>query len=383
MKKSIYSIPKLCKAKTGWYVHFRYNGKQKRYKLGINHIDNLREREMEGNSLAKVLHEKLKSGWNPFVEVQTPNSQMLFLDALDFALEKKKEHLAKKTYLGYKGTLSFVKTATNALMLDYLTVHEVKRAHIRTIIEKAKDQRKWSNKAYNKNLNYLKAILSELIQWDIIETNPAHKIKNLQVSESRANIPPTLEEHSKIKACLEIHHPYFYNFILTEYHTGIRPKEILLIKIEMINLKRNEIILPPEITKNKKERIVPINHHLATVFEAMELDLYPSNFYIFGSYRERGKGNIGKHLDFIPGPTPIKRDTATKRWHSIIKKGLGIDVNMYAYKHFGADQKILAGIDLDVLRELYGHSSKLMTMRYTKVVKEVYRNEIIEKSPDF
>jgi site-specific recombinase XerD len=43
----------------------------------------------------------------------------------------------------------------------------------------------------------------------------------------------------------------------------------------------------------------------------------------------------------------------------------------------------LAGIDLDTLRELYGHTSKMMTMRYAKVVKEVYRKQILEKSPDF
>ena len=49
----------------------------------------------------------------------------------------------------------------------------------------------------------------------------------------------------------------------------------------------------------------------------------------------------------------------------------------------GANKKILAGIELDTLRELYGHTSKLMTLRYAKIVKEVYRKQIIENSPDF
>lgn len=56
---------------------------------------------------------------------------------------------------------------------------------------------------------------------------------------------------------------------------------------------------------------------------------------------------------------------------------------MYAMKHTGANEKILAGIDLDALRELYGHSSKLMTEKYAKVIKEVYRKQIMEKSPEF
>ena len=52
---------------------------------------------------------------------------------------------------------------------------------------------------------------------------------------------------------------------------------------------------------------------------------------MFGSYRDKGKGNVGKFLDFIPGPTKIKRDTATKRWKRIVKDGLKINVNLYVF----------------------------------------------------
>jgi hypothetical protein len=40
-------------------------------------------------------------------------------------------------------------------------------------------------------------------------------------------------------------------------------------------------------------------------------------------------------------------------------------------------------MDLDALRELYGHTSKLMTTKYATVVKEVYRKQIMENSPDY
>jgi hypothetical protein len=62
---------------------------------------------------------------------------------------------------------------------------------------------------------------------------------------------------------------------------------------------------------------------------------------------------------------------------------LGIDVNAYAMKHLGADDKIIAGVDLDSLRETYGHASKLMTKTYAKKLLEVYRNDIIKNSPKF
>jgi integrase len=150
----------------------------------------------------------------------------------------------------------------------------------------------------------------------------------------------------------------------------------------MINLKNCEMILPAKITKTKKKRIVPINQHLMKYYQEMDIEIYPRNFYLFGSYREAGKGNVGKFKDFIPGPTKMNRDTATRRWESIVKKGLGISMNMYAMKHLGADRKILAGLEIDSLRELYGHTSYLMTEKYAKVVKEVHRNNILQNSPE-
>ena len=274
-----------------------------------------------------------------------------------------------------------MKLAVSALDFNNLLVSETKRVHIRHIIEKAKEQRKWSNNAYNKHLNHLKAILSELIQWDIIETNPAHKINNLAVAESDANIPACVEDIEKIKQELESKHYDFWVFCLTIFHTGIRPEEILKITIGMVDLLNSEIILPAEITKTNKKRIVPINQHLFEYYRKMNFQNLPKDYFLFGSNREPGKGNIGKHKDFIAASTKLKRDTATKRWERIVKKGLGIQMNMYALKHHGANMKILAGLELDSLRELYGHTSKLMTEKYAKVVKEVHRKNILENSP--
>lgn len=90
-----------------------------------------------------------------------------------------------------------------------------------------------------------------------------------------------------------------------------------------------------------------------------------------------------KELDFIPGPRKLNRDCASKLWRKLIKDDLGINVNMYSMKHLGANKKILAGVELDALRELYWHTSKMMTLRYAKVVKEVNRKQILDKSPDF
>lgn len=206
------------------------------------------------------------------------------------------------------------------------------------------------------------------------------------VAESRANIPATPQQHEIIKDHLQKLHPNFYNFVVTIFHTGIRPEEIRKIQLFMIwiDMQNSQIILPPDITKTNRDRIVPINKHLFEIYKSMQFENLPKQFYLFGSYKQPGKSNVGAKLNFIPGPSQIKRSTTTRKWESIVKIGLGFkSVNMYSNKHAGANAKILAGMDLEALRELYGHTSKLMTTKYATVVKEVYRKQIMENSPDF
>ena len=56
---------------------------------------------------------------------------------------------------------------------------------------------------------------------------------------------------------------------------------------------------------------------------------------------------------------------------------------MYGLKHKGTDDKLLAGIPLDALRSMYGHSSKRMTERYASKLFEIHAKEIVSKSPEF
>ena len=385
--KSIYTNPKVVKyddSKKPWFVFFRYNGKLYRYKFGINYIENLKKREIEVNLLRDALHEKLKNGWNPSIpDVISATSNYTICEALDFSLEKKKQTLADKTKIDYSCTVKFSKKAINDLQFNNLPIIETKRIHIKMILEKIKENRSWSNKSYNKNLGYLKAILSELMQWDIIETNPAHGIRSLKVGEINGNPPATDDEVVKIKEKILSDFPSFYVYVISIFHTGIRPEELLHIQLKMVDLAKNQIVLPSEITKTDIERIVPINPFFLSYIEGMDILNLDPEFYLFGSKREHSNRGLKKDLDFIPGPKRLNRDCASKLWRKLIKIDLGIDKTMYSLKHLGANKKILAGVELDALRELYGHTSKMMTLRYAKVVKEVNRKQILEKSPDF
>lgn len=182
-------------------------------------------------------------------------------------------------------------------------------------------------------------------------------------------------------------------------------------------MKRQLITIVPDLEEENSKTInirpVPISDVLVPYLKEMELHKYLKHYYLFGSpfaagkcnrgtsfivrskttvkdSREKNKGVCGTmRSDFLmPSPNHVKRDTVTKLWKRIImddpdKGGLGIKKHLYASKHTGGDDKILAGIDLDAVRELYGHRSKFMTENYAKVIKQVNAKQIREKSPSF
>jgi integrase len=382
--KDKFTVPKLSKSSSTWFVFFRFNGKLYQRKNELNRIHDLKERERQFLILCDVYHEKLKSGWNPNVpEIIKKQSDLTLIEALKFALEKKKPNISSKTYSGYNGSLNFLETAIKTIGLTNLNIVDAKRIHVKLIMEKAKELNTWSNKAHNKHLNHFKAILSELIQWDIIEVSPAYKVDNLKVSAPDANHPASKTDMQRIRTELETNHYNFYIFCITIFFTGIRPEEILKIKLSMVNLKDSTITLPPEITKTNKKRIVPISHFLLPYYESMQFGNLPKSYYLFGSFREPGKGNLGKFEDFIPAPTHINRDTATRRWEAIVKKKLKIPMSMYAMKKAGANALILAGVSINAIKDLFGHTSEVTTQIYITNLKEVNRKEILEKGTDF
>lgn len=387
--KEKFTKPKLSKTSKYWYVHFRYEGKQFRETMGLNKIADLKKREAEYKELCQLLLIDLTNGWNP----NLPNNiqhqdKMKFIEALKFALEKKKNNISAATYSSYNGTIKYMEIASDILKLNNLKIIDTKRVHIKLLMEEARKLRKWSDNAYNTHLLHLKIILTVLTKWDIIESNPASKIDSLKTDkESNFNAPASEKNMETIKKELIEKDYNFYIFCITIFHTGIRISELLKVTIGMTNLENNEFNLPGTITKNKKSRTVPINKYLKEDLKSMGFSKLPKDYYLFGNLKNPGKGKKTKENknlpDFVPSPYQVVRKTATTRWEDIIKKGLGIKMNLYAMKHYGADKKILAGIDMDSLRELYGHSSHLMTEKYAKIIKEVYRKNILEKSPDF
>lgn len=350
---------------------------QKRFKRGINDLPES-ERKIRSEAVAEMLWEELKKGWNPLTskyperrEEEQPVRKLTFDQALDYAIKAKLPHLSKYSAYDYNGTVRFMKKAARACDLSYREIGSIERKDIRMLIATAKEQNSWSANARNKYLSILQSLLSVLVDEELIKFNPAHKIKNEPKPQGVGYKRVTDEQKISIAEKLATTVPDYFDYLMFIYQDGIRRTELLQVRVSDINLRERYILIRPEVAKTNRGRRVPITNDIREILIKRNIQKLNLSWYLFSSNK------------FAPGPEPYHPNTPTKWWREIVIDGMGIDCKMYSLKHKGADDKILAGLDIDVLRTLYGHKSSLMTEIYAREVKNKYAQQIIEHAPAF
>lgn len=366
-------------SKKEYEVFFMYhrNGRVKpmRYKRGINSQPENKRRVM-AEGVAAALWDAMRDGWDlgitryP-VASDTNVSDMTFEAALKYAADKKRQHLSKYSMYDYDGCVRFMSKAAKSAGLGGCEIADIDKKEIRAIISEAKEMNGWSNKARNKYLTILKSLLSVLRDDDIIKYNPAAWIKNEPEESTIGYTRITDEEKEKIAETLMASCYEYFEYLMFIYDDGVRRKEALLLQVKDINLQAREITIRPEVAKTNKERIIPITDTLFNILVRREVWALPGEYYLFSSE------------EFKPGEKPYHPNTPTSWWRRYVIEGLGINCKMYSLKHKGADDKILADVSIDALRNLYGHRSQQMTEVYARAIKGKYKQQIIDKAPAF
>lgn len=374
-------VARLCDPKRKFYEAFFlvYVGKQKipkRFKKGINDKKTPAQRREWAEIAAGKLWEALQMGWNP-LEVPYPIFEdevakvkaLTFNEAIDLCLAEKEKTL-KVSYL-YKSIARRIKKVAIKSGYAYRKITDMQRRDIRMLISDAKDEYDWTPKARNQCLAIIKSLLSVLIDKDILQVNPAHKIKPEKQADRTKYKRISQTDRERIFTHLSRVAPHYLEFICFVYDTGIRPKELHLIKISDVNLSRREIKVRAEVSKTNKERLIPITDDMLSTLIGRQINTVSPDWYLFSKNK------------FLPGPKPYWPTAGRNWWNRYVQKGLGIDAKLYGLKHTGLDEKILAGIDIRALKELAGHSSEQMTESYIEELHEIHKRKIIAKAPSF
>lgn len=372
-----YTIPVFKKSANRWFIEFYYNGTRLRPTFDLNRIKNLKEREKQFIKARAQIENILHEGWDPLEKIEEQYSDnKTFEKAIEFAFNKIKTDLRKTTLSVYTSMFKHISEGTHYEALKNITIKEIKRRDIMDLMENIQKETDISNHVYNRTLKLLKQIFNKLVEYEICDYNVADKIKYKSVEKPKIIIP-TDEEVIKIKNYLITNLPNLWNFVFFLFQTGVRPNEICNIKLKYIDLEKRIIHIPKQISKTKVDRVAVIDEPLYIWLQSKDIQSYDKEYFLFGSFKTKETKHHGfTYKDIDISKTPFPRVSITDVWKRLIKNELGLDINMYSFKHLRANKELLINNDLNRAKVLFGHTDLKTTEIYANQKNDIYINQL-------
>jgi integrase len=245
-----------------------------------------------------------------------------------------------------------------------------------------------STETVNRDIATFKAALSKAVLWGLIERHPLEKLKLLKSDRSgKVRFLSSAEEttlrnaainrETRIKADRDSHNQWLkerrhelrddlnqYVFadhlrpmILLSMNTGMRRGETFSLKWENVDFERALLTIEGAYAKSGKTRHIPLNSEALQVLKDWRKQT-KSHDLVFHNKDGKRFDNIKKGWTALLDATEIKNF----RWHDL--------------RHHFASRLVMAGVDLNTVRELLGHSDMAMTLRYAHLAPEHKANAV-------
>jgi len=194
----------------------------------------------------------------------------------------------------------------------------------------------------NRSLSCLRAIINKAILWEKFKgTNPIRKGKVNFFKEN--NTRTRYLEKEEIVKLLQHCRGRLKPIVVVALNTGMRRGEILNLKWKDIDFRRGIIYLYQ--TKNNEKREIPMNEAAKTAL--IRVRKHPESAYIFCDIGGQPFKNVRKSF-----------------WTALKKSGI-VNFRFHDLRHTFASHLVMSGVDLNTVRELLGHKSLDMTLRYS------------------
>ena len=134
-------------------------------------------------------------------------------------------------------------------------------------------------------------------------------------------------------------------------NTGMRRGELFSLRWQNVNLERDFLTIEAANAKSGKARHIPLNQKAKSALTNWRGDC-ESPLWVF-------EGKPEQPL------TDIK-----KAWSTVLEEARIKDFRFHDLRHHFASRLVMAGVDLNTTRELLGHGSLDMTLRYSHLAPE-------------
>lgn len=290
-----------------------------------------------------------------------------------------------------KSKVALDSTACFEPFFDY-PAESITTFEIETWRTKAKSIKNNKDATLNKQTTCLKAILNFAEDRGLIVANPLAKLKKLKEVDSKVKTRylttdernrfysaldkydnevrearKRTRQHSKGKHLPSMENWAFADFfkpvIILSMNTGIRRHALLSLRWEDIDLDAGTILLRAENAKSKKSDIIPLNFTALSTLQKWHAQRTGVNPLVFPSSIGTVMHDCKKPFAWLLKEAEIKNFT----WHDM--------------RHDFASRLVMAGVDLNTVRELMTHSDIKMTLRYAHLAPEKKKTavELLDK----
>lgn len=248
-----------------------------------------------------------------------------------------------------------------------LSILDVKHKNIRSWIVFLKENN-FTNRSINRKITTLRSFFRFEILRGNLDENPA---KRVQLLKQEINVPSFIEESGMEILLNDFEELTLYKEILSStifelfYATGIRVSELTNLLNSNINYEKQILKV---VGKRNKERLIPFTPRLSRLLIKYQLArneeiINPlDNNYLF--LTQKGKKLNNKFVYNLISYYLSRVTTSTKK-------------SPHVMRHTFATHMLNHGADLNIIKEILGHSSLAATQVYThntiEKLKEVYK----------
>jgi integrase len=193
------------------------------------------------------------------------------------------------------------------------------------------------------DIRLLKAMLAKAVSWDMLDTNPAASVKPFAVSNQRLRYLTTEELAALETAAAADVATWLAPAITLAVNLGLRRGELL--RLRWRDLRPEQHLAAIEQTKSNEPRYVPLNATVKAVLATLP--------------------RYGETILASPWGEPIAGTTLYAAFQRACTAAKIVDCRWHDLRHTFASHCVMAGVDLATVKELLGHHSLEMTMRYS------------------
>jgi len=246
----------------------------------------------------------------------------------------------------------------------------------------------------NRHIGTLKHMFTKAVEWEMVEEEVLKKVRRVKLlpeNNRRLRYLSKEECRALLNACAVHLRP----IVVTALNTGMRKEEILSLEWEKnVDLKHGFILL--DITKNGERREIPMNRTLRETLQGLVRHI--KSPYVFTDVAGSRFKDIKKSFSTALKEATIDRCTecnfegqkgAYKELgqcpecggRMVRRKGIK-DFKFHDLRHTFASHLVMAGVDITTVKELLGHKTLTMTLRYAHLAPahKLRAVEILDKN---